>query len=102
MIGFSIMMWFVSFIIFAISISLLRGNVSYLHGKVFDSTDDKVGYCKQVGKPCLLLSIGILVGGITGISIKSDKAIMYALTVILITTAISAIWFVLIQRRYKA
>lgn len=101
MLGFSIMMWFASFIIFAISISLFRGNISYVHGKVFDSTKDKVGYCKQLGKPCLLISIGILVAGIIGISVNSDKAMIYALTVILITIAISAIWFVLIQRRFK-
>lgn len=101
MIGFSIMMWFVSFVIFAVSISLFRGNISYVHGKVFDSTDDKKGYCKQLGKPCLLVSIGLLFGGIIGISVKSDKAILYSLAVILITTAISAVWFVLIQRRYK-
>ena len=43
MIGFSIMMWFVSFVILMVAISLLRGNVSTMHGKVFDTTEDKVG-----------------------------------------------------------
>lgn len=50
MIGFSIMMWFVSFVILMVAISLLRGNVSTMHGKVFDTTEDKVGYGKQLGK----------------------------------------------------
>ena len=41
MIGFSIMMWFVSFVMFMVAISLLRGNVSVIHGKVFEATKDK-------------------------------------------------------------
>lgn len=41
MIAFSIMMWFVSIIFVVLSISLLRGNYSSVHGKVLDSTEDK-------------------------------------------------------------
>lgn len=44
MIGFSIMMWFVSFVMLMVAISLLRGNVSAVHGKVFDAVEDKVGF----------------------------------------------------------
>lgn len=61
MIGFSIMMWFVSFVILMVAVALLRGNVSTMHGKVFDTTEDKVGYGKQlVLKPptfALLLTV---------------------------------------------
>ena len=38
MIGFSIMMWFVSFVILMVAVALLRGNVSTMHGKVFEKT----------------------------------------------------------------
>lgn len=55
MIGFSIMMFFCSVIIITLSISLLRGNYSGIHGKVFDNTKDKKGYAKALGKPALLL-----------------------------------------------
>ena len=58
MIGFSIMMWFVSFVILMVAVALLRGNVSTMHGKVFDTTEDKVGYGKQLGKMSLFISIG--------------------------------------------
>ncbi len=39
MLGFSIMMWFVSAILIFVSISLLKGNYSFVHGKVFDTSD---------------------------------------------------------------
>lgn len=69
-IGFSIMMWFCSFVVLMVAISLLRGNTSFLHGKVFDTTEDKVGYGKQLGKVCLLISIGLCVCGIVAFLIK--------------------------------
>ena len=58
MLGFSIMMWFVSAILIFVSISLLKGNYSFVHGKVFDTTDNKKGYAKELGKPVLFVGIG--------------------------------------------
>ena len=49
MLGFSIMMWFVSAILIFVSISLLKGNYSFVHGKVFDTTDNKKEYAKELG-----------------------------------------------------
>jgi len=100
-IGFSIMMWFVSLVIFLVAISLLRGNISFIHGKVFDTTEDKVGYSKQLGKPCLLISIGLCICGIVALFVGSNIAIIYVLVVILVMIVISAIWFIAIQKRYK-
>lgn len=57
MLGFSIMMWFVSFVILMVAIALLRGNVSVVHGKVFDETEDKVGYAKQMGDFACFLAL---------------------------------------------
>ena len=36
-IGFSIMMWFVSIILIFLGVSLLKGNYSSVHGKVLDT-----------------------------------------------------------------
>ena len=47
MLGFSIMMLFVSAILIFVSISLLKGNYSFVHGKVFDTTDNKKEYAKE-------------------------------------------------------
>ena len=57
MIGFSIMMWFSSALLIFFSISLLKGNYSSVHGKVFETTNDKNGYAKALGKPDLCFVI---------------------------------------------
>ena len=54
MLGFSIMMWFVSAILIFVSISLLKGNYSFVHGKVFDTTDNKKRICKRIRKTCFI------------------------------------------------
>ena len=100
MIGFSIMMWFVSFVILMVAVALLRGNVSTMHGKVFDTTEDKVGYGKQLGKMSLFISIGLCTCGVVAFLIKSSMAIVYALVILLAVIVVSAIWFVFIQKRY--
>ena len=41
MIGFSIMMWFCSALLIFVSFSLLKGNYSSVHGKVFETTNDR-------------------------------------------------------------
>ena len=76
MIGFSIMMWFVSFVILMVAVALLRGNVSTMHGKVFDTTEDKVGYGKQLGKMSLFISIGLCTCGVVAFLIKSSMAVV--------------------------
>lgn len=101
MIGFSIMMWFVSFVVLMVAISLLRGSISIIHGKVFDATEDKVGYGKRLGKMCVLISFGLFISGMVALKVKGSLAIVYALITILVVIVISAIWFFLIQRRYK-
>lgn len=100
MIGYSIMMWFVTLILFVLAVALLRGNISSVHGKVFDETDDKVGYAKQLGKPCIFICIGTCLSGFAASVIKADAAILYAVAVLLVTTAIAIVWFVKIQKRY--
>ena len=60
MIGFSIMMWFCSALLIFVSFSLLKGNYSSVHGKVFETTNDRKGYAKALGKPVLLIGICLL------------------------------------------
>ena len=61
MIGFSIMMWFCSALLIFVSFSLLKGNYSSVHGKVFETTNDRKGYAKALGKPVLLIGICLFV-----------------------------------------
>ena len=78
MIGFSIMMWFISLILIFLGVSLLKGNYSSVHGKVFDTTNDKEGYAKELGKPTLLIGIGLLISGIIAVILRHDYSIIVA------------------------
>ena len=78
MIGFSIMMWFSSALLIFFSISLLKGNYSSVHGKVFETTNDKNGYAKALGKPVLLIGICVLLSGVIAVVLPKDYAISIA------------------------
>ena len=83
MIGFSIMMWFSSALLIFFSISLLKGNYSSVHGKVFETTNDKNGYAKALGKPVLLIGICVLLSGVIAVVLPKDYAISIAVVFIL-------------------
>ena len=101
MIAFSIMMWFVSIILLFLSISLLRGNYASGHGKVFENTDDKKGYAKALGKPILLLGVGIAVSGIIAIVIQHEYSIIIAVAFVMIIVISVVIWVGKIQKRFS-
>lgn len=101
MIGFSIMMWFASLVMLMVAISLLRGNISTIHGKVFEATEDKAEYGKQLGKMCVFICLGLFISGMVAFLINGSMAIVYALIILLVTIVISAVWCISIQRKYK-
>ncbi|MGN0318217.1 MAG: hypothetical protein ACI4E1_09845 [Lachnospira sp.] len=101
MIAFSIMLWFVSIILLLLGISLLRGNYSSMHGKIFDTTDDKKGYAKASGKPVLLLGVGIAVAGVIAVVVQHEYSIIIAVAFILFVIIIVGIWFGKIQKRFS-
>lgn len=76
MIGFSITTWCIAVIMLCLGISLLKGNYTFVHGKVFDRTKDKAGYAKQLGKPVLLLAAGIAISGV--IAVVLPPGVSYA------------------------
>ena len=97
MIGFSIMMWFVSIILFIVSISLLKGNYLLMHGKVFDNAKDKEGFAKATGKPVLFMAFGIAVSGIVAVVTNN---IVISVIIVLCVAVIMGIWLVKIQKRF--
>ncbi len=101
MIGFSIMMWFCSAIIIIVSISLLKGNYSGMHGKVFDHAEDKEGYAKAVGKPALLLGIGIGIDGILGSIAQGLCSIMVSLLFLTLLIIVVGLWLFKVQKRFR-
>jgi len=98
MIGFSIMMWFVSIILVLVSISLLKGNYSAIHGKVFDNIKNKECYAKALGKPVLVMGIGIALSGFIAVATNS---IICSLIVILCVAVFAGIYFYNIQKRFS-
>ena len=97
MIGFSIMMWFSSALLIFFSISLLKGNYSSVHGKVFD----KNGYAKALGKPVLLIGICVLLSGVIAVVLPKDYAISIAVVFILFIAVVAGIWLYKIQKRFS-
>ena len=66
----SIMMWFCSALLIFVSFSLLKGNYSSVHGKVFETTNDRKGYAKALGKPVLLIGICLLFSGVIAVILE--------------------------------
>ena len=92
------MMWFVSAILIFVSIFLLKGNYSFVHGKVFDTTDNKKRYAKELGKPVLFVGIGVLVSGIIAIIVK-NHSIPHDFLVII--SGITGLWLHKIQKSFR-
>ena len=97
MIGFSIMMWFCSALLIFVSFSLLKGNYSSVHGKVFETTNDRKG----LGKPVLLIGICLLFSGVIAVILPKDYAISIAVIFILFIAVICSIWLYKIQKRFS-
>lgn len=97
MIGFSIMMWFSSALLIFFSISLLKGNYSSVHGKVFETTNDKNGYAKALGKPVLLIGICVLLSGVIAVVLPKDYAISIAVVFILFIAVVAVILSILVD-----
>lgn len=101
MIGFSIAMWFVSAMVIPTGIALRKGDCSFVHGKLFDTTDDKEGYVKELGKLTLLIGIGISISGIITAVLQQYYSILIAVIFLLFIVLVSAIWFYKIKKRFS-
>ena len=97
MLGFSIMMWFVSILLLFVGISLLKGKHSLMHGRVYDNTNDKEEYARLSGKPILLLAIGIAISGIVAVATSN---IIISVIIIVVVSITSGIWIACIQKRF--
>ena len=57
-----------------------------------ERTDDKEGYAKALGKPILLIGVGISVAGITAVVLQQKYSIISTVVFIVIILIIAAIW----------
>lgn len=74
---------------------------SSVHGKVFETTNDKNGYAKALGKPVLLIGICVLLSGVIAVVLPKDYAISIAVVFILFIAVVAGIWLYKIQKRFS-
>jgi hypothetical protein len=101
MIGFSIMTWFIAVIMIGLSISLLKGNYTLVHGNVFDRTKDKAGYAKKLGKPVLLLAVGIAISGVLAIALPQEYAMTIVIIFLLLVVAVTIGLFYRVDKYFR-
>ncbi len=89
MIGFSIMTWVIAAVMIGLSISLLKGNYTFVHGNVFDRTKDKAGYAKRLGKPVFLLAVGIAISRAFAIVFPREYAMTIVIIFLLLVAAVT-------------
>ena len=100
MIGFSIMTWFIAVIMIGLSISLLKGNYTFVHGNVFDRKD-KAGYAKKLGKPVLLLAVGIAISGVLAVALPQEYAMTIVIIFLLLVVAVTIGLFYRVDKYFR-
>lgn len=68
---------------------------------MFDNTEDKKEYAKALGKPILLLGVGIAVAGVAAVLIQGFYSIIISIIFLLLFVIIVGIWFVKIQKKFN-
>lgn len=101
MIGFSIMTWFIAVIMIGLSISLLKGNYTFVHGNVFDRTKDKAGYAKKLGKPVLVLAVGIAISGVLAVVLPQEYAMTVVIIFLLLVVAVTIGLFYQVDKYFR-
>ncbi len=101
MIGFSIITWFIAVIMMCLSIFLLKGNYTFVHGKVFDKIKDKAGYAKRLGKPVLFLAVGIAISGVIAVALSQEYAMMVVIIFLLLVVAVTIGLFYRVDKYFR-
>lgn len=101
MIGFSITTWVIAVIMIGLSISLLKGKYTFVHGNVFDRTKDKAGYAKKLGKPVLLLAVGIAISGVFAVALPQKYAMTIVVIFLLLVVAVTIGLFYRVDKYFR-
>lgn len=101
MIGFSITTWVIAVIMIGLSISLLKGKYTFVHGNVFDRTKDKAGYAKRLGKPVLMLAVGIAISGVIAVALPQKYAMTIVSIFLLLVVAVTIGLFYRVDKYFR-
>ena len=101
MIGFSITTWCIAVIMLCLGISLLKGKYTFIYGNVFNRTKDKEGYAKKLGKPVLLLAVGIAISGMIAVVLPQKYAMSIVIIFLLFVVAVTIGLFYRVDKCFR-
>lgn len=84
-----------------ISIAIYRGKTDLIHDYHQTRVTDKAAYGKAFGKGMLIVSMALLISGITGLLGTSEMMAMIAVAVLLIGLIIGIAWIIAVQKKYN-
>ena len=84
-----------------ISIAIYRGKTELIHDYHQTRVTDKAAYGKAFGKGMLIVSMALLISGITGLFCTSEMMAMIAVAVLLIGLIIGIAWIIAVQKKYN-
>ena len=101
MLIYSIIMFLAAAPMIKISIAIYRGKTDLIHDYHQTKVTDKAAYGKAFGKGMLIVSMALLISGITGLFGTSEMMAMIAVAVLLIGLIIGIAWIIAVQKKYN-
>lgn len=101
MIGFSIMMWFVSVILLVVGVCLLNGKHTIMHGKTYEKVKEKEMFAKAVGKPVTILALFFITAGVFAVSLPWANAIYVSIALVLLGFICFGTWTFCILKKFS-
>ena len=101
MLIYSIIMFLAAAPMIKISIAIYRGKTELIHDYHQTRVTDKATYGKAFGKGMLIVSMALLISGITGLFGTSEMMAMIAVAVLLIGLIIGIAWIIAVQKKYN-
>ena len=101
MVLYSIIMFLTAIPMIKISIAIYQGKTSLIHDYHQTKVTDKAAYGKAFGKAMFVVSMALLLSGITGLFGDSEVIAMIAVVVLFIGLFIGIAWIVAVQKKYN-
>lgn len=101
MLMYSIIMFLAAAPMIKISIAIYNGKTDLIHDYHQARVTDKAAYGKAFGKGMLIVSMALLISGITGLFGTSEMMAMIAVAVLLIGLIIGIAWIIAVQKKYN-
>jgi hypothetical protein len=101
MVLYSIILFLAAVPMMKISIAIYRGKTSLIHSYHQTKVTDQAAYGKAFGKAMLIISVTLLLSGISGLFGASETIAMLALAVLVVGLSVGIAWIVAVQMKYN-